>query len=102
MHIAMIGQKGIPARWGGVERHVEELSRRLSDRGIFVTVYARSWYTEKKEPPARAATLRIVHLPSIETKHLDTITHTFLATVHALRSSATVIHYHGVGPSLWS
>lgn len=30
MKIAMLGQKGLPAIWGGVERHVEELSTRLT------------------------------------------------------------------------
>lgn len=101
MHIAMIGQKGLPARFGGVERHVEELALRLSERGLFVTVYARAWYTQGATA-SHPATLRVVHLPSLRTKHFDTFTHTLFATLHAIRSSATVIHYHGVGPSLWS
>ena len=33
MKIAMIGHKCVPAASGGVERHVEELSRRLAERG---------------------------------------------------------------------
>ncbi len=41
MRIALIGQKGIPAQWGGVESHVEELSKRLKKRGHEVSVYVK-------------------------------------------------------------
>jgi len=98
MHIAMIGQKGIPARIGGVERHVEELAARLSSLGIKVTVYTRPWYTPAAKKRYRGANL--VSLPSIRTKYLDAISHTFRATLHAIASDADVIHYHAVGPAL--
>jgi hypothetical protein len=45
MKIAFIGQKGIPAIAGGVEKHVEKLSTRLVAEGHEVTVYVRSHYT---------------------------------------------------------
>jgi len=41
VRIAMIGQKGIPATYGGIERHVEEITRRLCARGHQVDVYCR-------------------------------------------------------------
>jgi glycosyltransferase involved in cell wall biosynthesis len=44
----------------------------------------------------------VVVTPTLRTKHLDTITHTLTSTLHAMRSGAEVIHYHGVGPSLLS
>jgi glycosyltransferase involved in cell wall biosynthesis len=100
MHIAMIGQKGIPAQYGGVERHVHDLSVRLVQEGFRVVVYARKWYSTKGDNLVEGVEVKF--LPSIKTKHLDTISHTFLATVHAIRSRADIIHYHGVGPSLWS
>jgi len=34
MKIVMIGQKGIPTLFGGVERHVEEVSCRLAKKKI--------------------------------------------------------------------
>jgi len=46
--------------------------------------------------------VKIINLFSIHTKHLDTITHVFLATWHAIFSRVDVIHYHGVGPALLS
>lgn len=99
MKIAMIGQKGLPAVWGGVERHVEELATRLAKNGHQVTVYARSWYSQKRSK-YQGVTLRFV--PSIHTKNLDAITHTLFSTIDALRSDFDIIHYHGVGPALLS
>ena len=49
MKIAMLGTKGIPATWGGIERHVEEISTRLAAKGHDVTVYCRPYYTETKD-----------------------------------------------------
>lgn len=100
MKIALIGQKGIPAKAGGIERHVEQLALGLKALGQDVFVYSRPWYTENKNTDYK--NINIVNLPSIKTKHLDAITHTFLATIHALFSDYDVIHYHGVGPSLLS
>ncbi len=98
MIIAMIGQKGIPAVFGGVERHVDELSKRLAARDLDVRVYARKWYT--KETPSHVNGCTVIYTPSLHTKHLDTVTHVLSSTIHAMRSAADVIHYHGVGPAL--
>ncbi|MBI4992643.1 MAG: glycosyltransferase family 4 protein [Candidatus Magasanikbacteria bacterium] len=100
MRIAMIGQKGMPAKFGGVERHVHELSVRLVKVGNKVTVYSRKWYTNDKDGKIHGVTIK--HLPSIRTKHLDAITHSLLATLDAIKNKSDVIHYHGVGPSLVS
>src|SRR5512133_2786655 len=100
MRIAMIGCKGIPtsmARGGGIERHVEELAPRRAAMGHDVTVYVRTYANPRKMGSWKGCHL-VTH-PSIRTKHLDAITHTFLATIHALSQKYDVIHYHGVGPS---
>lgn len=101
MKIAMIGQKGIPAIYGGVENHVHGLATRLVKAGHTVTVYSRPWYTNTKKDYLYEG-VHIKHLKSIKTKHLDAITHTFLATLHAVTQNYDVIHYHGIGPSLLS
>ncbi len=98
MKIAMIGQKGMPAIYGGVEKHVQDLASRLVLAGHKVIVYSRKWYTKKEDCEINGVTIK--HLPSIHTKHLDTITHSLFATIHAIFSRCDVIHYHGVGPSL--
>ena len=93
----MIGQKGIPAKAGGIERHVEELSAELANRGHEVLVYCRSWYAW---PVKDHRGVRCIKTPSIATKHLDAITHTFTSIISAVRERVDVIHIHGVGPAL--
>ena len=46
VRVAMIGQRGLPATFGGIERHVEEIGRRLVDRGHEVSVFCRPNYAE--------------------------------------------------------
>lgn len=101
MRIAMIGQKGMPATHGGVERHVHDLALRLVGAGHKVVVYSRSWYTQKTGDMIIDG-VNIKHLPSLNTKNLDTFTHTLISTLHAITRKYDVIHYHGVGPALLS
>ena len=101
MLIAMLGQKGIPGRSGGVETHVAELATRLTRTGNNVVAYARTWYTPKGAD--RFNGVRVIRLPSVRTKNLDAITHTLLATLHAsFVVRPDVYHFHGVGPALLS
>jgi len=100
----MIGQKGIPTLYGGIERHVEGISSHLANKrdanGFLyqVFVYARDYYTPKRVE--RYKKINIIHLPSVKTKHLDAISHSFLASWHAIfKLKADVIHYHGIGPA---
>ena len=51
MRIAMIGQKGVPATFGGIEHHVEELGTRLAERGHDVTVFCRPGYSDGADAP---------------------------------------------------
>ncbi len=95
----MIGQKGIPARSGGIERHVEELSVELSNRGHEVLVFCRSWYTW---PIRNHRGVRCIKTGSIVTKHFDAITHTFTSIIRAAHERVDVFHIHGVGPALLS
>lgn len=99
----MIGQKGIPAVYGGIERHVEELATRLAECGLDISVYCRPWYgSEEIRKTKIYKGVKLVFVPSFKTKHFDAISHTFLATMHAIFSKYDVIHYHGVGPALMS
>lgn len=97
MRIAFIGQKGIPVIFGGVERHVEEISTRMASLGHEVFVYVRNNYTDKNLKEYKG--VKLIHLPNIPTKHLDAISHTFLASIHALFQKYDVIHYQAIGPS---
>ena len=83
MKIAIIGQKGIPSRAGGVEIHVEEIASRLASSGEDIKVYCRESYCEDKYDIYK--NIKIKYIPSINTKHLDAITYTFLATIDAIK-----------------
>jgi glycosyltransferase involved in cell wall biosynthesis len=99
MRIAFIGQKGIPAVFGGVEYHVEELAQRLVQRGHTVHVYVRPWYTDRRLRSYKG--VRLVHTPTIKTKHLDAFLHSLTSSVHALCGSYDIVHYHALGPSVF-
>jgi glycosyltransferase involved in cell wall biosynthesis len=92
----MIGQKGIPATYGGIERHVEELASRLVERGHEVSVYCRSYYTHTRGPHLG---IQLTTLPSLHTKHLDAASHCLLSTLHALGKGFDIVHFHALGPA---
>lgn len=98
MKIVFIGQKGIPAQTGGVERHVEFLATHLANLGHDVLVYNRAHYTSEKLSNFKG--VRLVYKAFINNKNLANISHTFLASLDVLRRQSDIIHYHGVGPSL--
>ncbi len=100
MKVAFIGQKGIPCRSGGVEKHVEELATRMAARGHEVFVYARKHYIE--DAPRIFRGVNLIYVPTIKTKHFDAITHTFFSTIHALFQGYDIIHFHAIGPSFLS
>ena len=79
MKIALIGTRGIPAAYSGFETAVENLSREFTARGHDVTVYCRPHMTERTDEHAGA---RLVHLPTIRNKYLDTLAHTAVSTGH--------------------
>ena len=97
----MIGSRGVPATFGGIEHHVEELGARLAARGHQVTVYARSNYVQKNVVTYRG--MRVVSLRTVDTKHLDAIAQSFAATLAALMAVGPrpdVLHYHAIGPGV--
>jgi glycosyltransferase involved in cell wall biosynthesis len=95
--IALIGSRGIPARYSGFEQFYEQFAIRLAERGHEVTVYNRSHFIKDVKKEYKG--VRIVSLPSIPTKHLDTITHTFLSSLHALFQGYDMVYYCIVGNS---
>lgn len=101
MRIAMLGTRGLPATFGGVEHHVEQIGTRLVERGHDVTVYCQSRYSpgERRE---QYLGMRLVTLPTVPVRSLEAISHAAMATVHGLFRGHDVFHYHAVGPGLVS
>lgn len=81
MKVAILGTRGVPASYGGFETLAEELGRRLAERGHEVTVYGRRGFVDPSLSDYRG--MRLVVLPRIASKHLETVTHTLLSAIHA-------------------
>ncbi|HEY1660168.1 MAG TPA: glycosyltransferase family 4 protein [Candidatus Sulfotelmatobacter sp.] len=99
LRIAFIGGRGVVSKYSGIETYYEEVGKRLAAMGHEVTVYCRSYFT----PAARHYQgIKIVRLPTVRTKHAETLLHTFLSTIHVLCQPCDVVHYHALGPALFS
>jgi glycosyltransferase involved in cell wall biosynthesis len=99
LKVAFIGGRGVISKYSGIEAYYEEVGKRLVGMGHEVTVYCRNYFT-----PAQAAHhgMRLVRLPTICSKHLETVVHTLLSTAHALTQRYDLVHYHALGPALFS
>jgi glycosyltransferase involved in cell wall biosynthesis len=85
MKIAILGTRGIPASYSGFETAAEQLASRLSARGHEVVVYCRPHVVDRRLREWRGA--RLVHLPTVRNKYLDTFVHTALSAAHAARAT---------------
>ncbi|GHG56623.1 glycosyl transferase [Flavimobilis marinus] len=80
MRIAMVGTRGVPAAYGGFETAIEEVGRRLADRGHDVRVYRRR--VAEGAQPTEHLGMRLVTLPALRRRSLETLSHTGLSVLH--------------------
>jgi len=99
LRVAFIGGRGVISKYSGIETYYEEVGKRLAAMGHEVTVYCRSYFTPAIPQHNR---MRLVRLPTIRSKHLETVIHTLLSSAHALTQRYDVVHYHALGPALFS
>jgi glycosyltransferase involved in cell wall biosynthesis len=99
LRVAFIGGRGVASKYSGIETYYEEIGKRLTGMGHQVTAYCRTYFTP---PGERHNGIRVVRLPTIRSKHLETLVHTFLSTLHVLIQPCDVVHYHALGPALFS
>ena len=97
LRVALLGTRGVPASYSGFETCAEELGARLAARGHAVTVYCRVPHISHPGRDYRG--MRLVKLPTIRQKHLDTIAHSFLSSIHALFMGYDIALYFNVGNS---
>jgi len=116
MRIAMVGLRGLPATFGGIEKHVEELGSRLVAAGHEVTVYCRPSYaadpaTIRPEyayvPPSGRTTGRyrgmiLRNLPAPNGKGLEAFIHSGLAAGASVGRGYDIVHFHALGPGLFA
>ncbi|MBV8979608.1 MAG: glycosyltransferase family 4 protein [Acidimicrobiia bacterium] len=98
MRIAFIGTRGVPATFGGIEHHVEEVGSRLAARGHDVTVYCRANYVAEGQQRYRG--IELVRLRTVSSKRLDAIVHSALSTVRSIGQGYDVVHFHALGPGV--
>jgi glycosyltransferase involved in cell wall biosynthesis len=101
MKVAMLGTRGVPASYSGFETCVEQLGQRLVERGHQIAVYCRSHHISYKGRFYRG--MRLVKLPTVANKYLDTIVHSFLSSLHILPRHYDVALYFiaGNSPVTW-
>ncbi len=97
MRLALLGTRGIPARYGGFETFAEEISVRLAERGHEVTVFCR----EKHSNPTYRG-VKIRYLPTIRHKYFDTVGHTALSTADVLFRRFDVLLYCNAANALFT
>ena len=99
VRVAFIGGRGVVSKYSGIESYYEHAGHELARLGHEVTVYCRTYFT----PPMKTHEgMRVLRLPTIRSKHLETFVHTLLSTAHAMMSDYDVVHYHCLGPALFS
>ncbi len=81
MRVALLGTRGVPARYGGFETLAEELSARLVAAGHQVTVYTRAHMAAAGVREHRGAAVRV--LPALHAKAFETLSHTLLSCLDA-------------------
>ena len=100
LRVAQSGIRGVPANFGGSETAVQEIGRRLAAEGVGVVVYCRRHRYAGDDGRDYLGMSRVL-LPSVPTFHLDTISHSLLASLDLLvRNRADVVHFHGMGNAL--
>ncbi len=101
MRIAMVGTRGVPARYGGFETAVEEVGRRLADRGHRVVVYCRTTSPDGDRPGEHLG-MHLVHLPAARRRSLETLSHSALSVGHLLghRPDAAIVFNAANAPLL--
>ncbi|MCB0028709.1 MAG: DUF1972 domain-containing protein, partial [Anaerolineales bacterium] len=101
LRIAMLGTRGVPASYSGFETCVEQLGSRLVERGHEVTVYCRSHHIDYDGQTYKG--MRLVSHGTIANKYLDTIIHSFLSSLHALKERYDIGLYFiaGNSPVTW-
>jgi glycosyltransferase involved in cell wall biosynthesis len=108
LRIAVIGPRGIPSSYSGVERIVEDLFAMIAAAGHHVTVYCRPEVLSSRTGLHKG--VRLVRAPAPGGKNLETLSHSLASTVHAITKGDIhdggkrfdVISYHTIAPGLFA
>ena len=99
MKISVLGTRGVPANYSGLETAVERIGERLARKGHDIAVYCRTHNMTIDGDTYKG--MQLVKLPSINNKYLDTLSHTFLSLLHVFAHRPDLVHLYGVGNSVF-
>ncbi|WP_253270192.1 glycosyltransferase family 4 protein [Lactobacillus helveticus] len=100
MKIAMLGQKAVPSRLGGVEIVVENLATQMTRKKQDVTLYNRK--VKGITPVKRYKGVKIHTVLTINKKGLAAISASFFAAIQASLNNYDIVHIHAEGPAFFS
>jgi glycosyltransferase involved in cell wall biosynthesis len=93
MKIAYVGTMGIPAKYGGFETCVEEISTRLAKRGHKIVVYCG--YRGSKPQMKSYEGVQLVYVPCLKNKFSDFPFRLSISTLDLLRKGFDIVHFYG-------
>ncbi|MDX2099577.1 MAG: glycosyltransferase family 4 protein [Leptolyngbyaceae cyanobacterium bins.59] len=103
MKIAVVGVKGLPPKQGGIEHYCAEVYPRIVAQGHSVDLYARSSYTDL---PAYYQHdfdgVKVISLPCPGWRGFDAFFSSALGAITSSRKSYDIVHFHALGPSLFT
>jgi glycosyltransferase involved in cell wall biosynthesis len=89
INISIIGTRGYPYVYSGYETFVKQLSERLVLKDCNVTVYCHKGLFKIR--PKEIKGIKLVYVPTIETKILSQPIHSFLSIIHACFSNTDLV-----------
>lgn len=89
LKIAIIGSRGYPIVYSGYETFVKEVSERLVAQNICVRVYCQKHLFSTR--PKHVNGVELVYMPTMQTKSLNQLVHSFFSMLHACFSKTDVI-----------
>lgn len=108
LKIAMLGQKRMPSREGGVEIVVQELSTRMAARGHEVTCFNRTGHTSGGTTNGADFIdaykgVKVRRVPTLDVKGFAAMSSSVIGSLITALEDFDVVHFHAEGPcaTLW-
>lgn len=94
LRIAIIGSRGVPARYGGFETFAQELAPRLVKRGHEVTVYGRAPGPDGARVSEYRG-VRVMHTRAVRRRSLEQLSHELTSIVESRRRGFDFYYFLG-------
>jgi glycosyltransferase involved in cell wall biosynthesis len=101
MKLIVIGTRGFPYIQGGIETHCQGLYPELVKLGCDVTVVRRTAYINSTNSSKIFHGVKFKDIWTPKVKSLEAIVHTFLALIYCSLKRPNIVHFHGIGPSVF-